>query len=200
MHCIVIIFYPQELSKTYGTTKLMTKLMVEMSVEAVSVHWKVCQCRSSWQSARVNWVKALSIKSSSNTQFNSNRGHYASASMLKHIEFLKHLQRSSLDPPPKNRKTGQCTRWINSSENKTYSGPKTPFNEVPRGKDRWIINSRFSSLSIESIECQSDFPPSCQEDEVNVTVIVPAVFMTFQLLFEFSGLGSVNIWAAETVC
>lgn len=105
--------------------------MVEMSVETASVYWKVCQWLSSWQSVRVNWVKALSIKSSCNTQFNSYWRHYASISMLKHIEFFKHFRVLIPLHLLKNRKTGQCTRWINSSENKTYSAPKTPFNEVP---------------------------------------------------------------------
>lgn len=42
--------------------------------------------------ATVNWVKALSMKSSSNTVLNSIGGQYASTSMLKHTEFLKHFR------------------------------------------------------------------------------------------------------------
>lgn len=57
-----------------------------------------------------------------------------------------------------------------------------------------------STLSTASIQCQSDFPPSCQEDEVNITLErIPTVFMTFQLLFEFCGLGSANIWFAKNL-
>ncbi len=54
--------------------------------------------------------------------------------MLKHIEFLTHFRELIPRAPLKNRTTGQCSRRINSAENKTYSGPKTPFSvsdEVP---------------------------------------------------------------------
>lgn len=54
--------------------------------------------------------------------------------MLKPFEFLKHFRVLIPQAPLKNLTTGQCTRRINSAENKTYSGPKTVFNvsdEVP---------------------------------------------------------------------
>lgn len=44
--------------------------------------------------------------------------------MSKGTELLKHLRVLIPQVPLKNRKTGQCTRWINSAENKAYSGPK----------------------------------------------------------------------------
>lgn len=97
---------------------------IEMSVVTAPVHLKVCQWLFTWQSIRDNWVKALSIKLSSNTLFNGIWEHHASTSMLKHIEFLKHFWVLIAEPLSR---TGQCTRTINSAENKTHSGPKPPF-------------------------------------------------------------------------